>query len=942
MHQISTFQKFLFFVYLLIPFQASFAQSDFIVDTLDYYTIKSEYPIQDLFEKTKILKNNAENISISDLLKSSLKENFQPLKDSVISDSKVIWLRIALNPKLSLPNQQIVFKNTNENFKYTTPHDSILAYYVKNNKIVDSTKSGAFIRASQKKTPFPANRNTFPVSLTKNELVDLYFKIYDQNKIYAQLELREQGIPFPETSSSVWLSAFAFILSIYVLAFFFYTKDTSYLYLFGFYAFVAIYEQFVESNLVFMKLFFSEIPKASIITWIALTLGSKVLFLQFGRKFTALKKISPLWDKIVIGLIIYFILAITIQFILLCFGTNPLNYHQFIFAGIGFLGVLIVTIRLFFFKDTLLKYFVASSIWSFIFSILGILWENNIIPFWDEFNPWLIANTGLMFILALAIARKMQLSERAKLEVEKVREIDTIKSRFFANISHEFRTPLSLILGPVNKSMENIPASESIDNNTEIPVKGKHLKVMKRNALRLQNLVDQILDLSKLDQGEMKLRVRPGNLIKFIRAIVFSFESLTELKHIHFHTHFPETIENTYFDSDKLEKILVNLISNAVKFTPEHGEISVVVENSLNGIKITVSDTGSGMRTEEVNNIFDRFYQSESAQDQGTGIGLSLVKELVELYQGQIHVNSTEGKGTTFKVVLPYKKSDFTEEEITNTTEAAENNMQESILYETSDTDPAAPSENQDLPLLLIVEDNPDLRQYIAEQLQEDFSIQTAKHGVEGLKIAETTIPDIIISDVMMPHMNGTELCRAVKSNEKTSHIPVILLTAKADQKAKLEGLETGADDYITKPFDGRELLVRAQNLIAQRADLREKFTSELKIKPTDVTLTSIDERFVKQVMKEIEHHLGNEYYSVEDLAEAVGFSRSQLNRKLKLLLGKSPNQMIREFRLLRAKEMLEQRSASVSEVAYEVGYTNLSYFSKSFKETFGMLPSEV
>ncbi|QNJ96891.1 response regulator [Constantimarinum furrinae] len=919
------------------------AQTDIATNDLNRYVISSNYPIQDVFGNTEILRHNAEKITIHDLLEGSREFRFEPLTEDVISEDNVVWLHLALDPKLSLKNQQIVFKSNNDTYRYATPHDSIQVYYVHQGKIIDSTRSGIFVPASEKKLPFPANRSTFPVSLTKDEPVDFYIKIFDQNKIYPRMELRDPSIPFPQNTSSFWLSAFALILSIYVLAFFFYTKDRSYLYLFGFYAFIAIYEQFVESNLPLLELFFSEIPKASIIVWITLTLGSKVFFMQFGRKFTNLKAISPLWDKIVIGIIGYFILAIVIQLVMLSNGINPLDSYQFIFAGLGFLGVLIVTLRLLFFKDILLRYFAVSSIWSFIFSILGILWENGIIPFWNDVNPWIIANTGLMFILALAIARKLQFSERAKSEIEKVREIDAVKSRFFANISHEFRTPLSLILGPVNQSIENIPASENIGNETEIPVKGKHLKVMKRNALRLQHLVDQILDLSKLDQGEMQLRVQAGDLIKFLRAIIFSFESLTELKHIDFHTRFPKKIADTYFDRDKLEKLLVNLISNAIKFTPEHGEVSVVVEDNLKGIKIVVSDTGNGMSSEEVNKIFDRFYQTEGSHVQGTGIGLALVKELVTLYRGQIHVDSVEGEGTTFKVIIPYRKSDFKASEIVfSETELTVNSHFETMVFEDSEDVSEENIPNLNLPLLLIVEDNPDLREYIAEQMREDFRIETAKDGAQGLKLAKAHIPDIIISDVMMPKMSGTALCEAIKTTSITSHIPVILLTAKADQKARLDGLETGADDYITKPFEKRELLIRAQNLISQRANLREKFTSELKIKPTDVTLTSMDERFVKQVMHEIEQNIGNEFYSVEDLSSAIGFSRSQLNRKLKSLLGKSPNQMIREFRLIRAKEMLEQKSASVSEIAYEVGYSNLSYFSKSYKDTFGMLPSEV
>ncbi|WP_339831235.1 ATP-binding protein [uncultured Altibacter sp.] len=912
-------------------------------DTTRVFTLDDTYPIQSLFSKTDYFIASEKNYSIDGILRTSHSNLFQPLKDSIIISEYPIWLRVSIQPRLTLTNQHLVFKSIYENFNYVTPHDSIKAYYVQNQVVRDSLISGVYVAASKKAVPFPASLLRFPISLVQDEATTVYFKIYDKTKIYTQIELRDPAIAFNQKEQPVWISGFAIILSIYVLAFFFYTRDRSYLYLFGYFAFVGIYEQSVILGLPFLETLFSEFPKASIIAWIFLTMGSKAIYLQFGRKFTNLKQINALWDKIVVGVICYFLIVIPTSVVILSIGINPLVSVQYVFAGIGFLLVLLITIRLAFYKDTMLRYFVASSIWSFIFSILGILWQNGLIPFWETPNPWMIANMGLMFILALAIARKMQLSERAKSEVAKVREIASIKSKFFANISHEFRTPLSLILGPINQSLENIPASEAIEDSHEIPVRGKHLKVMKRNAIRLQNLVDQILDLSKLDQGRMSLQVSKGDLIQFVKSIVFSFESLTEIKHIQFQTHFPKTIENSYYDRDKLEKILVNLLSNAIKFTPEHGRVTVTVEDRNGLIKIKISNTGSGIPKEAISHIFDRFYQTETTQDQGTGIGLALVKELVGLHGGHISVTSTEGIETVFKVILPYRKAHFSAEAIIDvSTESALNFADSTQIALEATSFSVEHNFDTKSPLLLIVEDNPDLRAYIAEQLETTFNILAATNGKEGMSIALTKLPDLIISDVMMPEMNGIELCEVLKTDIRTSHIPIILLTAKAGQKAKIEGLETGADDYLIKPFDGRELLIRAKNLIDQRAQLREKFGGELKVGPSEIRLSSMDERFIKEVIKTIEEHMDNEFYSVEDLACSVGFSKSQLNRKLKSIVGKSPNQMIREFRLTRAKDLLEQKAASVSEVAYQVGYANLSYFSKSYKEAFGVLPSDV
>ncbi len=921
------------------------AQSEMKIDTSKSYIISNNYPVQNLFSKTAILKENAESISINDLLNSSLKHKFEPLKDSIIQDQTTIWLRLLIYSEIDTPENWVVLKRKKgERHEYITASDSVDFYFVKNNSLIKRSRSGVYVPASQKEIKTPVTLDRIPVSFKAGEQVDLYIRISDSEAIYPTLELRNASatLPFEQEPQTTLLGHFAIILSIYVLCFFFFTEDRSYLYLFGLFLALWVHYQLLNTTVWPIPVFFPEHPQWIEVVWILSTAFSAIFLLQFARKFTELKQKIPRWDKITLGVIFYLLATVLFRLLIWVFAPQALSELEMILVGIGFLAILIIVCRIAFHKDPLIHYFVLGVGWMIFWNILGILWQMELMPFWDVPNPWIIGQGGFMLILSLAIARKLQLSERAKAEVEKVREIDSIKSRFFTNISHEFRTPLSLILGPINQSLENIPAAEAIEENTEVPVKGKHLKVMKRNALRLQNLVDQILELSKLDQGELKLQVAPGDLIQFLRSLVFSFESLTELKHINFQTHFPKKIPNTYYDRDKLEKIVVNLLSNAIKFTPEHGKVSVWIEESGDVVKISISDTGSGMKGDEVDKIFDRFYQTEEHQDQGTGIGLALVKELVELYRGQISVDSTEEKGTVFKVILPFKKSNFLGDEIFNeTVEKPIKERDESELV--SEIDSFSNNENPDLslPLLLIVEDNPDLRHYIAEQFEKEFKIITAKDGKVGLEIAEAQLPDLIISDIMMPKMTGTELCETLKKDVKTCHIPIILLTAKAGQAAKLKGLKTGADDYLTKPFDGHELLIRSKNLLAQRETLRNKFAGELKIRPTELFLSSVDERFITQVMEEVEDNLENEYYSVEDLANSVGFSRSQLNRKLKCLTNKSPNQLIREFRLTRAKEMLEQKSASVSEVAYSVGYSNLSYFSKSYKETFGELPSE-
>lgn len=540
-------------------------------------------------------------------------------------------------------------------------------------------------------------------------------------------------------------------------------------------------------------------------------------------------------------------------------------------------------------------------------------------------------------------------------QAEKLRELDQLKSLFFANISHEFRTPLTLILSPLKKVQEQLPASEQEvfweRGNAEVSIPARHIGMMRRNAERLGRLIDQLLDLSKLESGNMQLRVAKGDVMKCVRSIAFSFESLAERRQIHFQTRFPEGHPTVFFDKDKLEKILINLLSNAFKFTPERGSVSVQAALGKDRLKVSVADSGPGISKADLDRVFERFYQAEGNRDEGTGIGLSLVRELVELHRGQISVESAKGRGTVFKFSLPVARAAFSENEIA-LEERAEN--QASVLPPSMFVSEgpghlfpaqAASGPSCDAPCALIVEDNPDLRRFLAETMQDTYQVLAAANGREGLEIAFERTPDLIISDVMMPQVDGFELCETLKKDERTSHIPIILLTAKAGQRHKMEGLQTGADAYLTKPFDEAELLLRGKNLVAQRQKLREQLSSGLPdfgLRPGDIAVTSADERFLKKVAAAIEENIDNEFFSVEDFAGAVAFSRSQLHRKLKALTGKSPNELIREFRLTRAKELLEKRHGNVSEVAVAVGYNSLSYFTRSFKDAFGILPSEV
>ncbi|MFN8302101.1 MAG: ATP-binding protein [Saprospiraceae bacterium] len=522
-------------------------------------------------------------------------------------------------------------------------------------------------------------------------------------------------------------------------------------------------------------------------------------------------------------------------------------------------------------------------------------------------------------------------------EASRLRELDQVKSSFFANISHEFRTPLTLILGPVQKWLRDAAGQP------EVTIPGKELNGIRRNAARLLDLVNQLLDLSKIESGRMRLSVSRDDLAQTLRVLGNAFDSMAEQNNIRYRIELPAESALAWFDRDKLEKIASNLLSNAFKHTPASGEVIFRANIRDDRLTLSVSDNGKGIAPEDLDKIFERFYQVESAGDKGTGIGLALVKELVALHKGNISVESQPGKGSVFQVELPVGWGMFDPEDIVEAAPAAAFVAEKPAAAESSPpVQQTQDASGDNLPLCLIVEDNTELQTFISEQLQSDFRVLIAANGRLGLEAALEHIPDLVISDVMMPEMDGNQFCAALKTDERTSHIPVILLTAKAGLDSRIEGLETGADDYLTKPFDTRELLVRAHNLVAQRERLRKQFSRTMVLKPKEIALTSADERFLQRVQDCLNAHLGDEQFNVEELAAQTGMSRSQLHRKLTALIDQPPVEFIRNFRLQRAREMLEAGTGNVSEICYDVGFNSPAYFSKAFKDAFGISPSEV
>lgn len=567
-------------------------------------------------------------------------------------------------------------------------------------------------------------------------------------------------------------------------------------------------------------------------------------------------------------------------------------------------------------------------------------------------RPWFFSNLAvlayllfflfLLFLFRRGIINRERLKNQLQTEhgqLTRMQDMNKLKSRFFANISHEFRTPLTLIMGPLKSLIAGTYKGDPVSQ----------YRIMSRNAERLLRLINQILDLSRLESGAVKLKASKLDIVKFLKPIAHAFTSYAERQFIDYKCTFPEEAVEIYFEPDKIEKVVINLLSNAFKFTPEFKKIEVEVQDTPSAIKIMVRDAGIGIPADQLDYIFDRFYQIDNGDKKGSGIGLALTKEVIDLHKGKIEVESQSGKGTTFTVSLlkgmdhlpedtildeessHHFEEDFKELEMVKNSGALEEEVEQESIPE------------EDLPLVLIAEDNEDMRLFISEYLVSDYRIIETTNGQEAYEAAVERIPDVIVSDIIMPRMNGYELCQKIKSDEKTSHIPIILLTAKASGESTEKGFELGADYYVTKPFNPKLLELRIKNMLKTRDQMRQQLTAlqETHVEPRDLKIASKDQEFLKKAIKCLEENLSNSNFGVDDLYRELGLSRTQLYRKLKGLVGQSANEFIRSFRLKRAAQLLKQQEMTISEVTYYVGFNDLQYFRYCFKKQFGSNPSE-
>ena len=585
----------------------------------------------------------------------------------------------------------------------------------------------------------------------------------------------------------------------------------------------------------------------------------------------------------------------------------------------------------------------------------------TILPPWWKSIPAFIGYIVILFTSFLLIFHILNMRRQMKTEIrlqqiefekekalaKKEHEINQMKLKFFTNISHEFRTPLTLVISPVNDILNsmNIPRDAS-----------DHLKLVKKNAHRLLRLINQILDFSKVEAGFMRLDIGYANFSEVTENIVRSFEHRAKKKRINYNFSIDDKDVYGYFDVDKIEKIMYNLISNAFKFTSFDGNITVYVhfikeeenltsddDSGYGKAKIVISDNGKGIPKEHLESIFNRFHQA-SSNDKGTGIGLSLANSLAQIHRGKIEVSSEVEIGTTFILHIPLKKEVYhdlkieeavTQKDYFTSYFFPKNNISEKIRDEEMPVDLEAPN-------ILIVEDEEDMRNYIKGIFKSKFNVYTANNGAEGLALSRKIIPDQIISDIMMPEMDGIELTRIIKTTAETSHIPVVLLTAKATKDDKLTGFETGADDYIVKPFESDELLMKINNIISTRKKFQKKFAQHPEENIKALPFNSMDKKIMEDLLRIINENIEDPNLDYKLICKQMGMSRAKLYRKMKALTDQSVHEFIRSVRLRKAKELLNDQGLSVSEVLYKVGFSNHSYFTKCFKDKFGKTPTEL
>ncbi|WP_020537231.1 ATP-binding protein [Lewinella cohaerens] len=904
---------------------------------------------------TQVLADSMGKYTLDDILQPAQQSEFLFYEDYPLpmQNYQYYWGKIQVENRLPEADQYPEWT-----FAFSDTWSALEIYLLTTEGHWERQLSGASTPYSQKKFVPSTKGNLVKIILPPGEVVTIYFRgISKQEEIIPSFYLFAQPLDdfydklvIDKTGSSIFIG-FLLMMLFYNLIVYFFDRDSSFLFYSGYILAVVLYVSFSSSDLTdwLGNVLFTQHPLYYSLFKLVL-FGGLMCYVAFIRSFLDLEQLLPGWDRYFKYLIYLGIPLIALSVVLSVYSNFSYKVEDQVsmfyvalvtFSCLLFLfplyktgdtkgrfvvaGIAIITLGFFL---TLLSRLSPSTPYSIFYLKVGAIIEVIVFSLGLAYRQRQQLQAGEQAKFALKESQLIQ--EKKQLEADRLKELNEFKARFYTNITHEFRTPLTVIMG----------MSENIKGHS------KEKELIKRNSASLLMLINQLLDLSKLESGSLTLNPVHQDIIVYLQYLTESFYSTATQKNIRLVFYSEEKEVSMDYDERVIQQIVYNLLSNALKFTPEGGRIvfhaNKVEEVGQPLLKLKVKDTGQGISPENIDHIFDRFYQvndTKNQQAEGTGIGLALTKELVELMNGRIEVESEKGSGTEFTLYLPIEAN------IAATSSQPINALlpiEEGLTFATSTAlqDEASEALTSGLPELLIIEDNQDIITYIKTILHGQYLFHTAKNGALGIEQALEIIPDIIISDVMMPQKNGYEVCETLKQDERTSHIPVILLTAKATQQDKVQGLSYGADAYLTKPFDKEELMIRLKRLIEVRKQLQRRYASSTVDAAVDPSALSIEDIFVNKLHEHIHARLSDTEFGVTQLATASHLSQMQLYRKLKALTNKTPSQFIRSYRLQQGLELLKEGQLTVSEVAYEVGFADPSYFSRTFQKEFGKNPS--
>ncbi len=919
----------------------------------------------------QILADTVTGYSIEDIVQPRLQDLFVGFPDKTfdLQSHQPYWGKIQLEnrlPEAEMQNEWVL--------NFSSTFTQLTLFRLAENGTWTSEINGSFVPVRQKSFVPTQDGNLFKLVLPPGKVVTLYFRGTSERSslpptfhAYLQpLDLFYDKLVAAKSSDGLF-AGFLLMMLLYNLLKFLFVRDRSYLYYAGYLMMVAVYTSYASEDLMdwFGGFVFADHPAYYSLFKSSIFLGL-MCYLAFIRNFLDLEHLLPKWDRF-FRYSIWLGVPMMALFAFLSFRNN-FSYDisdRPILAYIALVSIseFIFIYPLFKTKDSK-GFFITAGIavisLGFLLTLHSRMTETPFTVFYLKVAAiveFLIFSMGLAYRerqrevakqqADFALRESQLLQEKNQMEAEQLQELNDFKSRFFTNITHEFRTPLTVILG-----MSERVLSEGVTSSHPLAIT-KPLNLIKRNGENLLRLINQILDLAKLESNTLKMNYIQGDILAFTRYITESLHSLANAQNLMLRVESDQAKIVMDYDPERFLQIIHNLLSNAIKFTPSGGKVVLRASVDLAGSKnrpsllLTVTDSGAGIPAEELPHLFDRFFQAknqEHAKAGGTGIGLSLTRELVKAMDGEITVESTVGVGSTFLVKLPIRN-----DELRMTNDAYTPPHTTLLTHNPSpQKDSSFIAHHSSLQTVLLIEDNPDVVEYLSACLKgvgdhegSPYQLDFAYNGQAGIEKALENVPDLIVSDVMMPVKDGFEVVETLKNDERTSHIPIILLTAKADVQSRLAGLRKGADAYLSKPFHQEELLVTIENLLELRRKLQSKYQQNV-LAPVESVATAADQEdsFLQKVRGIIETHYHHEDFGLPQLCQKIGMSRSQLFRKMKALTDIAPSDLIRTHRLNKAKALLESGAANVAEAAWEVGFKDPSYFSKLYQEEFGVAPS--